>query len=74
MMTNFSKVVFTDETRVILDGPDGWSKGWNANGCASSSRFRRPQGGEVIMIWAGIIYGIMVGQWGVSDRRNTNYC
>ena len=28
MKTDFSKVVFTDESRVTLDAPDGWSKGW----------------------------------------------
>ena len=28
MKTDFSKVIFTDESRVTLDGPDGWSKGW----------------------------------------------
>ena len=38
MTTNFSKVLFIDETRAILDGPDGWSKSWVANECASSSR------------------------------------
>ena len=67
-MTNFFKVVFTDETSANLDGTDGWSKGWVANGCASSSCFRRPQGGGGIMIWAAIIDGIMVGPWRISDE------
>ena len=68
MTTNFSKVVFTDEARATLDGKDGWSKGWVGNGCASLSRFRRPQGGGGIMIWVGIIGGIMVRPWRVSQE------
>ena len=28
MTRDFSKVIFTDESRVTLDGPDGWPKGW----------------------------------------------
>ena len=68
MTINFYKVVFTDEIRATFDGPDGWSKGWVANGCASSCRLRRPQGGGGIMIWAGIIDGIMIRPWSVSEE------
>ncbi len=28
MKTDFSNVVVIDESKVTLDGPDGWSKGW----------------------------------------------
>ena len=35
MTTNFAKVFFTDETRVTLYGPDGWSNGCVANRCVS---------------------------------------
>ena len=56
MTTNLSKVVFTDWTRATLDGPDGRRKGWVANGCASSSRLKRIQGGGgTIICMAGII-------------------
>lgn len=64
---DFSKVLFTDETRATLDGPDGWSKGWVVYGGYRHRRFRRQQGGGGIMIWAGIIGGIMVGPWKVPD-------
>ena len=47
------KVIFTDETRATLDGPDGWGKGWVANGQERHCRFKRQQGGDSIMIWAG---------------------
>ena len=68
MMTNLFKVVFTDETRATLYGPDGWSKGWVADGCGSSNCLRRPQGGGGIMIWAGTIHGMMVSPWRVSEE------
>ena len=67
MTTNFSMVVLTDETCATLDRPDGWSKGWVANGCACSGHLRCPQGAG-IMIWAGIIDGIMVCPWRVSEE------
>ena len=28
MKQDMKYVLFTDETRAALDGPDGWSKGW----------------------------------------------
>ena len=68
---NFSKVVFTDETHATLDGPDcrsRLSRGWVANGCESSSGYRRPQGRGGLMIWAGIINGIMV-RLGESPKK-----
>ena len=67
MKVDFSKVLFTDETRATLDGPDGWSKGWVVNGRDRHQRLRRQQGGGGIMIWAGIIGGIIVGLWRVPD-------
>jgi len=67
MKVDFSKVLFIDETRATLDGPDGWSKGWVVNGRDPHHRFRRQQGGGGIMIWAGIIGGIMVGPWRVPE-------
>ncbi|KAL1249255.1 hypothetical protein QQF64_020260 [Cirrhinus molitorella] len=32
LKTDFSKVLWTDEMRVTLDGPDGWARGWFSNG------------------------------------------
>ena len=46
MKIDFSKVLFTDEVRVTLDGPDDWSKGWVINGQARHHRLRRQQGVE----------------------------
>jgi hypothetical protein len=54
-------VLFTDESRATLDGPDNWSKGWVLAGDERHSRIRRQQGGGGLMIWAGIIDNELVG-------------
>ena len=55
-------VLFTDESRATLDGPDGWAKGWVINGDQAPVRRRRPQGGGGVMIWAGIIGDELIGR------------
>ena len=35
--------LFTDETRVTLDGPDGWANGWVYFGDERHRRLRRQQ-------------------------------
>lgn len=67
MKTDFSKVLFTDECRATLDGPDGWCKGWVAVGRDRPHRLRRQQGGGGVMFWAGIVGNMMVGPWKVPD-------
>ena len=44
MKTNFENVLFTDESRATLDGPDGWMSGWLLNGTTPQSKIRRQQG------------------------------
>ena len=46
LKTKFSQVVFTDEARATLDGPDGWDKGWVGDGLEPQSRFRRTTTGR----------------------------
>lgn len=67
MKIDFSTVLFTDECRATLDGPDGWSKGWVSIGGNRPHRLRRQQGGGGVMFWAGIVDGTMVGPWKVPD-------
>ena len=76
LKTNFQNVLWTDEARATLDGPDGWAKGWLIKGNSLRLRFRRQQGGGV-MIWAGIIGSEIVGPFLVPDcvKMNfVNYC
>ena len=51
MKTHFQTVLFTDECRATLDGPDGWSRGWVVDGHHVPTRLRRQQGGGGVMFW-----------------------
>ena len=77
LKTNFQNVLWTDEARATLDGPDGWAKGWLLKGNSPRLRFRRQQGGGGVMIWAGIIGSEIVGPFLVPDcvkMNSVNYC
>ena len=41
--TDMKHVLFTDESRATLDGPDGRSKGWVIRGDQCPARIRRQQ-------------------------------
>lgn len=67
MKTDFQQVLFTDEARATLDGPDGWAQVWSPTGVAIPHRVRRQQGGGGVMFWAGIIADQLVGPFRVPD-------
>lgn len=64
---DFQQVLFTDEARATLDGPDGWAKCWTLHGTPTPYRFRRQQGGGGIMFWAGIIGDTLCGPFRVPE-------
>ncbi len=66
LKTDFSKVLFTDECRANLDGPDSWASGWVLNNQSVGTRMRRQQGGGGVMFWAGIIGDKVVGPYKVE--------
>ena len=68
MKVNFENVIFMNECRATLDGPDGWSRGRYDAQLPPPRRLRRQQGGGGIMFWAGIINNEMVGPFRVKDR------
>jgi transposase len=67
MKLDFSRVLFTDEMRATLDGPDGWASGWIPPSGWTASRIRRQQGGGGVMVWAGIIDSTIVGPFLLKD-------
>ena len=72
MKVDFQTVLFTDECRATLDGPDGWSRGWLVNGMTRPSRGRRQQGGGSVMFWAALIGREVVGPFRVPDGLKMN--
>ena len=65
---DFSTVIFTDECRAMLDGPDGFSRGWIGHGFETPFRLRRQQGGGGVMFWAGICGETLIGPFMVEER------
>lgn len=77
MKSDFSKVLWTDEMRVTLDGPDGWARGWIMDGHNPPTRLRRQQGGGGLMVWAAIYHDQLIGPFKVPDGvklNSKNYC
>jgi len=72
MKVDFSKVIFTDECRATLDGPDGWARGWIIDGEPVPVRLRRQQGGGGVMFWAGIVANELIGPFRVPDGVKLN--
>ena len=71
--TDFETVLFTDERRATLDGPDGWCRSWLVSACSKPSRVRRQQGGDDgVMLWAWINGNELVGPFRVPDGVKMN--
>ena len=72
MKLDFNKVIFTDECRATLDGPDGWWKGWVIEGEQAPWVARRQQGGGGVMFWAGIVKDRLIGPFKVDSSVKMN--
>lgn len=72
MKIDFKNVIFSDECRASLDGPDGFGRGWLQNGKALPTRLRRQQGGGGVMFWAAIHDNILIGPFRVPDGVKMN--
>ena len=72
LKTDFSNVLFTDECRATLDGPDGFARGWVLNGLDVPAYLRRQQGGGGVMFWAGLIGTELIGPFRVPDGVKMN--
>jgi len=72
MKCDFSYVMFTDECRATLDGPDGWTRGWILHDQLAPHRLRRQQGGGGVMFWAAIVGNSLVGPFKVPDGVKMN--
>ena len=72
MKQDFDNVMFTDECRATLDGPDGFSRGWVLNKLDIPVRLRRQQGGGGVMFWAAIL-GSKLPTQGTGRRENDRF-
>ena len=72
MKQDFDKVMFTDECRATLDGPDGFSRDWVLNKLDIPVRLRRQQG-EGVMFWAAILGSNLIGPFKVPDGHYDTY-
>ena len=54
-------ILFTDENRATLDGPDSWSNGWVYFGNDRHQSLRRQWQSGGVMLWAGTIRERLVG-------------
>lgn len=66
MKVNFENVIFTDECRATLDGPDGWSRGWYDAQLPPPQRLRRQQGGGGSELCSGQASSVM--KWSVLSE------
>ena len=67
MKTDFSSVIFTDECRTTLDGPDGWARGWISCNDSAPVRARRQQGGGGVIFWAATVDDSIIRPFRVED-------
>ena len=66
LKTYFSQAVFTENSKVKLDGPDGWSKGWVLQD-RKAPIIKRRQSSRCIMMPAGIYNDKLIGQYKDDD-------
>ena len=64
---DFDKVMFTEECRATVGGPDGFSRGWVLNKLDIPLRLRRQQGGGGVMFWTAILGSKLIGLFKVPD-------
>ena len=50
-------VIFSDEKKFNLDGPDGWAYYWHDLRRDKEIFSKRQQGGKSLMVWGGFGYG-----------------
>jgi hypothetical protein len=72
--SNWERTIFSDEKKWNLDGPDGLQQYWNCLRHEEKAVFSRQNGGESVMIWAGIWAGGATKLAFVEDTRTADDC
>lgn len=73
--TNWSQIVWSDEKKFNLDGPDGLGYYWHDIRQAKQTFFSRHSGGGSVMVW-GCFSGSGLGELALLTGKQTaqNYC
>ena len=72
---DWNKIIFTDEKRFCLDGPDGNARYWHDKEKPERTFSKRHSGGGSIMVWAGISNEGKTELFFVEDNMNAErYC
>ena len=73
--TRWRRVIFSDEKKFNLDGPDGFAHCWHDLRKEPQYFSKRQQGGGTVTIWAGIAYnGVLnIAVWN-SKMNSEKYC
>lgn len=69
----WQSVIFSDEKKWNLDGPDGWSSYWHDLRKEPRCFFSRRQGGGSVMIWAAFCYNGQVSMTFTSGRQTSQH-
>lgn len=70
---NWTKVVFTDEKKFNLDGPDGLQFYWHDLRREPEIYSKRVQGGRSVMVWGSISYQGKVDLVGIDGKMDSEY-
>ena len=66
----WNSVIFTNEKKFNLDGPDGYKYYWHQLGSNYQHYSKRAFGGKSLMVWAGFAFGGKMELQFISNRLN----
>ena len=72
MKIDFSKVIFTDKSRMTFDGSDWWAKGRILSNSDMSVAKRRQQRGDSAMILPRIVNQTIIGPFKIDEGFKLN--
>lgn len=73
--TPWSRVIFSDEKKFNLDGPDGFAYYWHDLEKDPEMFSKRQFGGGSVMVWAGMLGARKTDMWKCEGRVNSHqYC
>lgn len=67
----WKNVIFSDEKKFNLDGPDGYHYYWHDKRVKEINYSKRVQGGGSIMIWIGLSYKSLTPVYFISTKMNS---